>query len=232
MECGIPGLVKLAVVYLLKTCPRAGLKKANSEAQPLPMLPTTGRLQFKCRVQRLSCKRRAKTFWLMKAYDCLILLDDFKSVKKNHYTNVTSLKLFRRVPPKPMSTVVPVGTCNSQTPANFFKRMLSPNILEKICRGSRQRYPIVAKTGKHENIQLDSSHYLKFAVAQLSEMVTFHKSQKELRNMLSGTSLSINKYNQICSYLHPPWETIWPMVNRNFETSIIPGGYATLERLH
>ncbi|PRP89761.1 hypothetical protein PROFUN_00103 [Planoprotostelium fungivorum] len=134
-----------------------------------------------------------------------------------------------RVPPKPMSTVVPVGTRNSQTPANFFKRMLSPNILEEICRGSRQRYPIVAKTGKRENIQLDSSHYLKFAVAQLSEMVTFHKSQKELRDMLSGTSLSINKYNQIASYLHPPWETIWPMVNRNFETSIIPGGYATLD---
>ncbi|PRP78879.1 cathepsin L precursor [Planoprotostelium fungivorum] len=107
--------------------------------------------------------------------------------------------------------------------------MLSPNILEEICRGSRQRYPIVAKTGKRENIQLDSSHYLKFAVAQLSEMVTFHKSQKELRDMFSGTSLSINKYNQIASYLHPPWETIWPMVNRNFETCIIPGGYATLD---
>ncbi|PRP80453.1 hypothetical protein PROFUN_11908 [Planoprotostelium fungivorum] len=144
------------------------------------------------------------------------LLDDFKSVKKNHYTNVTSLKLFRRVR-------------NSQTPANFFKRIISPNILEEICRGSRQRYPIVAKTGKRENIQLDSSHYLKFAVAQLSEMVTFHKSQKELRDMFSGTSLSINKYNQIASYLHLSWETIWPMVNRNFETSIIPGGYATLD---
>ena len=165
----------------------------------------------------------------MIAADQQSILQDFKCVLRNGWKNVTSSILFTKGPQRPHATARPLGTRSSTTPSKLFKSLFSPEVLERICSSSKNKFPINSKTGEPRKFALEPNDFLKYAAVMLLENTTDLGNQKRLRAFLSCTNFSGSKYQLVTQYLDADWEEVWDILSRNFQSAVLAGGFASLD---